>query len=524
MLQRCSPNPSSQNGDDYAQVLKASSIIGGAKVSTLLIGVIRTKVAALILGPSGIGLISLFSAAISMVGTVTRFGLDQSGVRAIAEARSNENAPELSSTKSALAWLCVGSGLAGWLSIALLAPAISQWTFGSPEQAVALAILGSSLFTTAIQFGQLALLRGYRRIGDIARANISGVLIGSLVSIGFYIAMGIEGIVPAMIATSVAQLASTWWFSRKLVLKKESYDRGACRKKAAELLHLGSAFVYGPVLGAILTFVIATLINRNYGIEANGVFQAALAISVMFTSFLTETMGTDFFPRLTSHAGSHESANAIVNQQIDIGSLLALPGIAATLALSPLLVTLLYSKDFSEASLLLLWLTLAGSFQCFSWPIGMLQKALGAKRWIVASQTCANLMRLMFILLLMPQLGLLGIAIAYPCSSLLQILVVYAIARKLTGYKMPRSTFCLGALPIVVAIILITSNYLLEKELSMAVGTIILLISCLITLRGIVLRVGTDHRLVKLIVRIPAGNALIRFVSSTCRPSSQGKH
>ncbi|MGB0154260.1 MAG: oligosaccharide flippase family protein [Verrucomicrobiales bacterium] len=510
MLQKCSPNPSSQNGDDYAQVLKASSIIGGAKVSSLLIGVIRTKVAALILGPSGIGLISLFSAAISIVGTLTRFGLDQSGVRAVAEARANENTSELSSTKSALAWLCVASGLVGWFSIALLAPAISQWTFGSPEQAVALAILGSSLLTTAIQFGQLALLRGYRRISDIARANISGVLIGSLVSIGFYITMGIDGIVPAMIATSVAQLASTWWFSRKLVLKKESYDRRARRKKVEELLHLGSAFVYGPLLGAILTFVIATLINRNYGIEANGVFQAALAISVMFTSFLTETMGTDFFPRLSANTKYPKRVNRLVNQQIEVGTLLALAGITATICFAPFLVTLFYSEKFKSSSEILIWLTLGSIFQTISWPIGMIQKALGAKRWIILSQTIANSMRLALVFILFKPFGIAGIALAYPVSSALQFAVTLLIAKHLTGFQLSYEALKTALLPLIFAAVAITSHQLFGKTYTAYLGLLLSLIATILSLRCLANLIGENHKLFSIFRKIPGGSILLR--------------
>ena len=44
----------------YRRMLKTSSIIGGASVVNVLIGLVRTKVLAVLLGPTGVGLVSLY--------------------------------------------------------------------------------------------------------------------------------------------------------------------------------------------------------------------------------------------------------------------------------------------------------------------------------------------------------------------------------------------------------------------------------------------------------------------------------
>ena len=72
--------------ESYAQILKSSSLIGGAQGANYLIGMVRTKLVAILLGPSGIGLIGLYTSLIELVGSLSRLGIPDSGVREVAEA------------------------------------------------------------------------------------------------------------------------------------------------------------------------------------------------------------------------------------------------------------------------------------------------------------------------------------------------------------------------------------------------------------------------------------------------------
>jgi hypothetical protein len=69
-------NPSSEGDDQtiedaaepdkntYGQILKSSALIGGSSIINIGIRIIRTKAMALILGPSGVGLMGLYESII----------------------------------------------------------------------------------------------------------------------------------------------------------------------------------------------------------------------------------------------------------------------------------------------------------------------------------------------------------------------------------------------------------------------------------------------------------------------------
>ena len=75
----------------YSQVLRASSIIGGANGLNYLVSLVRIKIIAVLLGPAGIGLVSLYTSAIGLVGTASGFGIGSSGVREVALAFSQQD-------------------------------------------------------------------------------------------------------------------------------------------------------------------------------------------------------------------------------------------------------------------------------------------------------------------------------------------------------------------------------------------------------------------------------------------------
>ena len=64
-------------------------MIGGSQVINVVLAIVRTKGLAVLLGPSGVGLIGLYQGITSMVGTLAGMGIGNSGVRQIAEAAAS---------------------------------------------------------------------------------------------------------------------------------------------------------------------------------------------------------------------------------------------------------------------------------------------------------------------------------------------------------------------------------------------------------------------------------------------------
>lgn len=330
----------------YGQILKSSSIVGGAQAINYVVGLLRTKAVALLLGPSGVGLVGLYVSAIGLVGTFAQFGINESGVREVAAAAGTNNAERIAATAKTLRRVCWASGILGWVLTAALAWPLAKWTFGSPEHAWAIAILGSAVLLDLMAGGQRALLQGVRKIGDLARMQIASALIATVLSISVYWWLGQDGILPVIILTALVQLGTSWWFSRRIELAPVQQTWSETWHNSVVLFRLGSAFMYGALLAGAVGLAIRALIVRDLGIEAAGIYQAAWALSGMFGVFVLQAMGTDFYPRLTAAASDDLQVTKLVNEQMEVGMLLALPGVLGAIVFAPWLMSLFYSKQF----------------------------------------------------------------------------------------------------------------------------------------------------------------------------------
>ena len=70
-----------QKKEEYAQIVKSTGLLG----ITLFVSLVKNKVIAVLLGTSGIGLISVLNSIITMVGSFTNIGISSSAVREVAE-------------------------------------------------------------------------------------------------------------------------------------------------------------------------------------------------------------------------------------------------------------------------------------------------------------------------------------------------------------------------------------------------------------------------------------------------------
>lgn len=73
--------PTANSSSSYGQILRSSSIIGGATGINYVIGMVRTKAVAVLLGPSGIGLEAngIYQAAWGLSGMLAGFILGAMG-------------------------------------------------------------------------------------------------------------------------------------------------------------------------------------------------------------------------------------------------------------------------------------------------------------------------------------------------------------------------------------------------------------------------------------------------------------
>ena len=415
----------------YRQILKSSSIIGGASVINILIGLVRTKIIAVLLGPTGIGLVSLYTGLLSTAMVVASMGIGTVGTRQIAEAIAQENERALAVVRRAMFWGAVLLASAGALVVWSLREVLAVKVLGGVEHSITVGWLALGVALSVAGASQGALIQGMRRIGDMARLSVFGSLLNAVLGVGLLWQWGEAGLVAyVLIGPLVSFLLGHWYVSR---LPKVAADPVAMQEIAYQwqtLLRLGIPFMGAGLVNALVQLWIRVEVGNTLGAESLGHFQAAWTISMQYIGFVLAAMGADYYPRLTGVIHDHKAATRLVNEQTEIALLLSAPVFIVMIGLAPWVIHLLYSSAFAPAVEVLRWQILGDVLKVASWPLGFVILAAGAGKTYFLTETLALVLMGGLVAEFASSVGLRITGIAFLGSVLIYLPIVYLLARR----------------------------------------------------------------------------------------------
>lgn len=466
------PNANRSN-ESYRQILKSTTIIGGSSVIDVILRIIRTKCIAVLLGPAGIGLLGIFNAITVMVGTIVGMGLDSSGLRKIAEAAGAGNDAQIARTVVPLRRVVWVLGLSGMILLILLSSPMSRLTFENTDHTSDVILLSIVILFMTVMNGEVILIQGMRRIGDLAKLNILKALFGTLLSIPIIYVWGQKGIVPFLIAASAVGCLTAWWYARKVNVSHVQMGWVEIWNEVKHLLNLGSAFMLSALMVNGTTYLLTVLVTRRLSLEAVGLYQAAVILSSTYVGFILDSMVKDYLPRLSAIANDHAACNKLVNEQVEIGILLSVPGILATLTFAPLIIQFFYTSEFVAAFEILRWQILGILLQVASWPISFILQAKGRGQLVLLTVSLACVVHVCLIWVGMSYFGLKGTGMAFFGMWTFYGIIIYGVARYLTGFTLSGANIRIALVTLPAIGIVFVSGLNLEDFWSMTVGSTI---------------------------------------------------
>jgi len=372
----------------YRQILKSSSIIGGASVLNIVIGLLRIKVLAVLLGPAGIAVMALYTSIMSTASTLAGMGLGSSGVRQLAASKGEEG---LAQVRKALFYGNLSLGLLGMLVLWAVREPVARWVFGDVSRVADVGWLGVGVLLTLIAGSQTALLQGLRRIGDLARVTVFSSVVSTIIGLSIIALLGHDGMVWFVLIVPGANILVASWYAAKLPRPVETEpDWKETYQQARTMLGLGVVFMITALATTLAELFVRSVVVRELGLESAGYFQAAWVISMQYIGFVLGAMGADYFPRLSKVIEDKSHSGRLVNEQTEVALLLAGPVFLAMLALAPWVVHLLYSANFTPAIDILRWQIQGDILKVASWPLGFILIARGEGKLFLFTELTWN--------------------------------------------------------------------------------------------------------------------------------------
>lgn len=436
-----------RENNSYGEILRSSSIIGGASVINIFVGLVKIKVAAVLLGPAGVGVIGLLQSLMSTASVVAALGFGTVGTRQIAEAAGRGDDEGIAVARRALFWGSIGLGTAGAAGFWLVRDVLAVHVMQDPASGTQLGWLAIGVALSIAAGSQTALLNGLRRIDDLALISIASGILSTILGVSALFWLSESAVLLFVLATPISSCMLGYWFVSRLgAINTPPTPLIELGRQWRIMARLGAAFMISGLVVTLGQLIVRTLIQRELGAGALGHFQAAWMISMTYIGFVLAAMGTDYYPRLTAVIHDHDAVNNLVNEQTEVAILLAGPVFLVMLGLAPWVVELLYSKSFQDTITILRWQIVGDLLKLASWPLGFVILAAGDGRTFMFAESTAIGVLVLGTWLGLPLIGIQATGIAFLVMYGIYLPLVYWLAKRRTGFRWSRSVINLMCL------------------------------------------------------------------------------
>ena len=429
----------------YRHVLKYTGLFGSVQGLTILLSLVRNKIASLLLGAEGLGLTSLFNSSIKMVGDATSLGLPVSAVKHVAACFEQGDETAL---RRAVMLVRLWSLMAAVLGSALCL-ACSAWlnsiTFTWGNHRRHFMLLSVAVFMSAVTAGEVAILKGTRRLGQIARVSVYCVALSIAVTTPIYYLYGQSGIVPSLILIALLQMLLTMAFSYHCHPLRQSISRQLLGE-GLQMVRLGLVFVVAGVLGSITDFLIRRYFSYYADLQVAGLYSSCYTLVMTYGGMVFSSMDSDYFPRLSSISHIGRELYLAISRQTEVGLLLVGPMVVMLIVAMPVVVPLLFRSDFiaivGMAQLASVYLVL----RALCLPMEYVSLSRGDAPTFFLQELFSCLMLLLGVLAGYRLAGLTGSGIGITLGMAAETLFVAACSRLKYGYRIPRRVLACTAL------------------------------------------------------------------------------
>ena len=465
----------------YGQVLKYTGIFGGVQGLNVLIGLVRNKCAALLLGPAGMGLVSLFNTTVTFISQATHLGISFSAVRHISELYDQRDEQQTAHFVKVVRGWSLLTALIGMLVCIVIGPFLSNTTFSWGDHSLHFILLSPAVAMIAVTGGETAILKGQRRLGALALVQIISALASLVISIPIYYFFWQAGIVPVIVLMAFVTMCVTLRFSLRVYPLHLSGARGILGE-GMEMVRLGVAFTVAGIVGSAAEMFIRSYLNVVADLDVLGLYNAGYMLTITYAGMVFSAMETDYFPRLSGVNRDIEATNYTVNRQMEVSLLIISPMLTGLIVFLPVLIPLMFSNEFLPVIAMAQVSALAMFFKVLTLPVAYITLARGKSLVYLFLETSYYVVFVLLMIFGYEHWGLIGTGIAITVAHVFDYIMINGVARWLYKYKMSSAVIRYGAIQILIGLLAYYTTITVDGYAYWVFGIGLLLVSMMFSL------------------------------------------
>ena len=468
----------------YRHILKYTGIFGGVQGLNVLIGLVRTKLVAILLGPSGMGLASLFNTTVGFVSQATNLGLPISAVRQMSELYDRGDQEAINHFVKVIRGWSLLTALVGMLVCVAIGPFLSQTTFAWGDHSLHFMLLSPAVGMMAITGGETAILKGMRKLGSIAIIQVLAVVAALAISAPVYYVFGESGIVPVIVMMAFATMVLTLKQSLKLIPLRLRGAKGMLGE-GMEMVRLGVAFTLAAVIGTASEMLIRSYLNVTGDLDILGLYNAGYMLTITYAGMVFSAMEADYYPRLSAVQHDIEATNETVNRQMKVSLLLISPMLAALIIALPLLVPMLFSGKFLPVVGMAQVAALAMYMKVLTLPVAYITLARGYSLSYLFLESCYFVVFVVLIIVGYQYWGLFGTGLAITLAHVFEYVLVNGYAYKKYGYRSSATVYGYAIVQVALGLLAYILTLVADGYLYWSIGALIVILSGLLSLKAL---------------------------------------
>lgn len=462
--------------EDYKEIFKSTFLFAFVRIFQMLIGIVRNKLVAVILGPSGIGILQIFEKTTELIKKGAGLGISQSALRDLSVAKNTGDEKKFSATYTAVKRVNLFTGSLGVIVTIILSPLLSEWTCGDSNHTVAYLCLSILVFFNIVSEIQLSILKGVRFQRALAYASIAGSLCGLFVSVPIYYIWDADGIVPAMIIHSIVNFVVTNFFVRRINYIECHQTLKQTFALAKPMVRVGIILVFVGVLDSLFAVILSSFLRHYGGFETVGFYQAGHTLVHSYFGIIVTSLAMDYYPRVSAVNNDNVKVADEYNKQTQIGLLCILPLASIFVYLAPIIIKLLYTSEFTSVIQFVDYAIIGAVFAVVAECLRIILVAKQFAKLYAAISLILKAILLPLYMVMFVNFNLLGLGIAYLIDNFVQVATYSLLNKRRYSIILSVESISLLAITIISIILMHLVRIIPNTTLSLIAGAICMLV------------------------------------------------
>lgn len=403
-------------------VLKYTGVFGGVQGLTILMSILRNKLATTLLGAAGIGMMRIFISISEFVSSSTNFGIPFSSVRHSAELHEMADEEALRHFILTVRTWCVWTALLAALLCVGGAPLLGR--LFEMDDTTSIVLLAPMVAALSITAGEISILKGIHRLKRVALISAISSVTALCFTVPFYWVFGLQGILLALNASTFAVMVVHLCFSCPLYPWRIAPFSASVFREGWTMIRIGVPYVLAAMAGSGVTMSLLALLG-NYGTKEDvGFYSIGHGLMVTYAGIVFTAIEADFFPRLSSVNHHPDLRNDAINMQIRACTLIMTPLLITMMVGMPIIVPLLTSRDFLPVTTMAVCASFYMFLRCTSLPMAYTALACGHSVMYLAMELIYDAASLFIIVQSYILWGITGAGIGLSLSALFDLLLI----------------------------------------------------------------------------------------------------